>query len=84
LEWISHQDKCIEVRGKPVIKIDQDGNREEFPSVSKAVEWLANHFQQDCSNYGGSIRGCLSGYQETAFGFRWVLADSDTSSQVSS
>jgi hypothetical protein len=84
LEWISHQDKCIEVRGKPVIKIDTDGNREEFPSVSKAVEWLANHFQQDCSNYGGCIRGCLSGYQETAFGFRWVLADSDTSSQVSS
>lgn len=71
LEWVTYKDLCITNVGNPVIATDKDDNEINFKSVSEAVLFLEKENNDSAPAYGSGIRGCLSGYQETAYGYKW-------------
>ena len=70
LEWVKFRDRCIENLGKEVVAIDSEGVETIFKSMSHASEFLAEKFNT-ADNYTSGIRACLTGYQESSYGYKW-------------
>lgn len=70
LEWMKFRDRCIENLGKEIVAIDPDGVETIFKSMSHASEFLAEKFNT-ADNYTSGIRACLTGYQESSYGYKW-------------
>lgn len=71
LEWITMRDITTENLGIPVIGVDPQGNETRFKSLAEASEFLANKENKKGTDLTPSIRACLNGYQESAYGFTW-------------
>ena len=78
LEWTSMRDTMIASKGSPVVGIAPNGEELSFRSISEAVDYLSRTLEAPQCDYGSSIRACLSGYQDTAYGYRWKEQDKDT------
>jgi hypothetical protein len=75
LEWITQQDRAIEINGKQMVMTDKDGVETIFNSISKCVEFIHANTAIKGNHVGSGIRACLCGYQETAFGYKWKALD---------
>lgn len=71
LEWISMKEQCTKGLGKKVVAMDANKKETEFKSIADACDFLAKESNSHPTNFSSGIRGCLSGYQETAYGYTW-------------
>lgn len=71
LEWVKFRDMCIDSGGRSVVAIGPDGVETVFKSVSLAVDFLTKTYDMDNNSYTSGICACLSGYQESAYGYKW-------------
>ena len=61
---------------KPVVGIDQMGDRHYFDSARDASEYLHNNFGFSINSYK-NISACLHNKHPTAYGFTWRYADKE-------
>ena len=62
---------CINNGGRSVVATGQDGGQTTFNSISLAVDFLTQTLGMDNNSYSSGICACLSGYQESAYGYKW-------------
>ncbi len=51
-----------------------------FNSLGEAVKFMEETFKSDKKHYARSIKACFSGYQESAYGYKFIKLDSDDAS----
>ena len=71
LEWTTMKENMTEIMGIPIVAIDPNGNETELRSIKQGAEFLSEKLQTPNTNYESSIRSCLNGYQESAYGYKW-------------
>jgi len=70
LKWMTHEEHHAEIRGTKIKMIAKDGTSQEFASIGMAERYLQEKFN-NTKSYMRSIKSCLSGYQETAYGYKF-------------
>lgn len=71
LQWVTHKERHADIRGRKVKATSKDGKVHEFDSITDGMKFLQELHNNKKSNYTRSIKSCLNGYQESAYGFRW-------------
>ena len=71
LQWITHKEHHSEIRGRKIRATGKDGKTYDFESIGDATKFLEDLMEKK-GHYLRSIKSCLNGYQETAYGFKWV------------
>lgn len=76
LEWIPYRARCIEVSGKKLSakSVENPEKVHMFNSISEGIDFLKENFTEASSSasFHRGIRACLTGYQETAYGYTWT------------
>jgi hypothetical protein len=81
LQWVSMKEHFCQELGRNVVMFDKQGNKKDFRSMSEAADYVLSNsdgISQNRDTIVSSIRACLSGYQDTAYGYRWKEQDKNT------
>ena len=70
LKWMTHAEHHSEIRGTKIKMTAKDGTSQEFGSIGMAERFLQEKIN-NTKAYMRSIKSCLSGYQETAYGYKF-------------